>query len=198
MLLSAIAWIGCAVVLAIAAVRSLRHSSALRLGRRTTGVLYLAAGAAMNGWFLLRGDDYGEFADGAYLPFVRHTWETVVVPNHHWWIALLIVFEVALGVLALAGGRRTQAAYGLAIAFHVALLSFGWGFYAWSLPMIACFVVLLRGERAQPSGQLLANEARWASPLASAKPAASRIDHRWRTATHERSPLRSGTGRTAA
>lgn len=93
MLLSAIAWVGCAVVLIVAAVRSLHRPAALRLGRLTTGVLFLAAGAAMNGWFLLRGDDDGEFADGAHLPFVRHTWDTVVVPYHHWWIALLIVFE---------------------------------------------------------------------------------------------------------
>ena len=50
----------------------------------------------------------------------------------------------------LGRGRRTQLGYVAAIAFHVALLSFGWGFYVWSVPMIGAFSLLLRAER-QPS-----------------------------------------------
>ena len=147
MLVPAIGWLVCAVVIVTAAVRSRRHPDALILGRRAMGVLYIGAGAGMNAWFLLRGDDYAKFADGAYISFVRNTWQTLVVPNHHWWIALLIAFELTVGLLALLGGKRTQIAYALAIAFHVALLSFGWGFFAWSLPMVAALATLLRHER---------------------------------------------------
>lgn len=117
------------------------------LGRRGFATLYVGAGAAVNGFFLARGDDYERFADGAYVPFVRDTWRSVVVPEHHLWIGLLITFELAVGLLVLVGGRWTELAYVGAIGFHVALLSFGWGFYLWSLPMIAALVTLLRAER---------------------------------------------------
>jgi hypothetical protein len=43
--------------------------------------------------------------------------------------------------------KRTQLGLAVAIAFHVALLSFGWGFYAWSIPMIGALGLLLRAER---------------------------------------------------
>jgi hypothetical protein len=107
----------------------------------------------VNALFLLRGDDYETFADGSAIGFVRDTWRSVVVPDHDLFIGALIAFELTVGVLALAGGRRTQLAYAAAIAFHVALLSFGWGFALWSVPMVASLVTLLRQERvlARPS-----------------------------------------------
>ncbi len=140
-------WVGCAAVIIPAAVRSRHHREALRTGRIAVGVLYIAAGAAVNVFFLARGDDYTEFANGAYIPFVRDTWRDVVAPHHEAWIGLLVAFELTVGVLALLGGRRTQLAYGAAIAFHIALLSFGWGFYLRSVPMIAALATLLRVER---------------------------------------------------
>jgi hypothetical protein len=140
-------WLASALVIVTAAVRSRRHARALRTGRFGVALLYIAAGAAVNGWFLARGDDYAEFAKGSYLPFVRDTWRSVVVPSHDFWIGLLIVFELAIGVLALAGGWRTQLAYTSAIAFHIALLSFGWGFYLWSIPMIVALGAMLQAER---------------------------------------------------
>jgi hypothetical protein len=150
-------WVACAAVIVTAALRSRRHPSALRLGRTGVGVLYVAAGAAVNAWFVLRGDDYAEFARGSYLGFVRSTWASVVVPHHEMWIGLLVAFELAVGVLALVGGRATQVAYAAAIAFHVCLLAFGWGFFLWSVPMIVALATLLRAElrqdRADTSGR---------------------------------------------
>jgi len=49
-----------------------------------------------------------------------------------------------------AGGRHAQLGYVAAIAFHVTLLSVGWGFYLWSIPMIGAFSLLLRAERQSP------------------------------------------------
>ena len=148
-----ILWVGCAVVIVRAAMRSSRHPDALATGRRAVAVLYIGAGAAVNALFLLRGDDYETFADGSAIGFVRDTWRSVVVPDHDLFIGALIAFELTVGVLALAGGRRTQLAYAAAIAFHVALLSFGWGFALWSVPMVASLVTLFRQERvlARPS-----------------------------------------------
>jgi uncharacterized membrane protein YphA (DoxX/SURF4 family) len=142
-----ILWVGGAVAVLRAAARSRREPSALDTGRRAVGFLFLVAGAAVNTVLLLRGDDYAEFADGSYLAYVRDTWRSLVVPHHDVFISALVVFELVVGSLALVGGRRTQLAYGLAIAFHVALLSFGWGFFLWSLPMLAALGTLLRSER---------------------------------------------------
>jgi hypothetical protein len=145
--MAVIIWGTCAAVVITAAVRSRRHPNSLRTGRFGVGGLYLVGGAAVNTFFLLRGDDYATFADGSPISFVRHTWRTLVVPNHHAWISLLIAFEAAVGVLAVLGGRRTQVAYTAAFAFHVALLAFGWGFFLWSVPMLVALGTLLRAER---------------------------------------------------
>jgi hypothetical protein len=116
---------------------------------RAVATLFLAAGATVNAFLLLRGDDYATFADGSYLPFVRDTWRSRVVPNHHLFIGLLIAFELAVGVLALLGGTRTLLSYTAAIAFHGGLLFFGWGFYLWSGPMVGALTALWQGERGQ-------------------------------------------------
>lgn len=150
-------WIACAAWIIVSAVRVQRgHPSALRQGRIAVGVLYLGAGAAVNTVFLARGDDYREFADGAYVDFVTDTWRSLVVPDHHLFIGALVVFELLVGILVLRGGRATQVAYVLALGFHVALLSFGWGFYLWSVPMLVALSVLLRGELRVASGAAVA------------------------------------------
>ena len=147
MVVAAVLWIGCAGMVITAALRCRRHPEAIRLGRMAVAVLYLVAGAAVNGLFLARGDDYAKFADGSYSSFVRHTWRSVVVPHHEVWIGLLIIFEVAVGLLALSGGKGTEVAYAAAIVFHLALLPFGWGFCLWSVPMTAALIALWHGER---------------------------------------------------
>jgi hypothetical protein len=144
-------WVTCAVVIIAAAVRAGRNPRAARIGRWAVALLFLGAGALVNAIFLATGDDYAEFADGAYLRFVSDTWRELVVPNHHLFISLLIAFETIVGLLVLAGGRRAELGFEAAIVFHVALLSFGWGFYLWSIPMIAAFSLHLRAAR-HPSG----------------------------------------------
>jgi len=139
-------WLACGVVIVVAAIRS-RHSwRAAEVGRDAVAALYLCAGAAANALLLATGEDYRKFANGAYVAFVRHTWRTVVVPNHVLYIGLLIAFEATVGLLVLRRGRSAQVGYVAAIAFHVALLSFGWGFYVWSVPMIGALGLLLRAN----------------------------------------------------
>jgi hypothetical protein len=145
-------WVTCAVVIVTAAIRAGHDRRAARVGPWAVAVLFLGAGALVNAIFLATGEDYADFADGAYVAFVGDTWRDVVVPNRHLFISLLIAFETAIGLLVLAGGKRTQLGYVAAIAFHVALLSFGWGFYLWAIPMIGAFSLLLRAER-QPSSR---------------------------------------------
>jgi uncharacterized RDD family membrane protein YckC len=63
------------------------------------------------------------------------------------WIGLLIVFEAAVGVLVLSGGRRTQLGYAAVLAFYLALTLFGGFELAWFAVMLAPMVLLLRAER---------------------------------------------------
>lgn len=142
-----VTWVLLGVVIVWAGVRSRADLRALRVGRLALAALFLGAGALVNAVFVVRGDDYADFAAGSYLPFVRDTWASLVVPNHHLFIGgLLVAFEAAVGVLALLGGRRAAVALIGAIGFHVALLSFGWGFFLWSLPMLVGLVLLLRAQ----------------------------------------------------
>jgi hypothetical protein len=53
-------------------------------------------------------------------------------------------FEVAVGLLILAGGPRARLGLLAAVAFHLGLMLFGWGFWCWSVPMLAMLVALLR------------------------------------------------------
>ena len=46
----------------------------------------------------------------------------------------------------LAGGRKTVLGLLAAIAFHLGLMLFGWGFWFWSVPMLAMLVALLRHD----------------------------------------------------
>lgn len=140
-------WVACAVVIIGAAVRARDSAWATRVGELGVAVLYLVAGALVNAVYLAEGEDYADFAERSYLPFVRDTWASLVVPHHDFFIGLLIAFELVVGLLALAGGRYAQFGLAAAAAFHVALLSFGWWFYAWSLPILAALVLLLRAER---------------------------------------------------
>lgn len=152
-------WVGCGVVIVVAAIQSRHSRRAARTGQLAVGVLYLGAGALVNALLLATGEDYRDFADGSYIAFVRHTWRSLVVPNHVFFIALLVAFEAAVGLLTLVGGRRAQLGLVAAIAFHTALLSFGWGFYLWSVPMIVALSLLLQSSR-PPAGGVVALDVR--------------------------------------
>jgi hypothetical protein len=142
-----IAWVTLGIVTVVAAVRAGRSSGARRVGLLAVGLLFTAAGALVNAVFLATGEDYADFAQGSYLPFVRDTWRSLVVPHHHVFIAALIVYELVVGVLVLSGGRRAELGLVGAIGFHVALLSFGWAFYGWAIPMLVALLLLLRAQR---------------------------------------------------
>jgi hypothetical protein len=95
---------------------------------------------------------YDSFADGSWLPFVRHAWRSVLVPNVGYLIPVLIAFEAAVGVLILSRRyRRTGIA--AAIAFNAALIMFGWGFCIWSVPAVALLLWFWHLE-AVPDGEV--------------------------------------------
>ncbi|HVV36157.1 MAG TPA: hypothetical protein VHC63_06095 [Acidimicrobiales bacterium] len=140
-------WIASGAAVMLAAFRSRRDPAAARHGRLAVATLFIVAGAAVNA-VLVTFDpkSYAPFADGSYIPFVHHTWRSLVVPHITAWIVLLIAFELAVGLLAVRGGAQTRVAYAAAIAFHLALLSFGFGFAVWVVPMVAALTALWRAE----------------------------------------------------
>src|SRR6266508_2771758 len=140
-------WSVTEVVIFIAAVWAWWSRRAMYVGRVAVATLFLAGGALFNTLTFATGGDYAGFADGSYLPFVTDTWRSVVAPNQHIFIPLLIAFEVAVGVLVLTGRRRTQLALAGAIGFHIGLMFFGWEYYPFSIAMIVAFALLLRAER---------------------------------------------------
>lgn len=159
----AIFWSACFMVALITAVLTVRGGhQAVRVGRIAVGVLMLVGGAVFNLIQLASGNDYSGFADPAHFQWVTDAWEAVVPPNHAVLIGLLILFEAAVGVLILSGGRLTQLGYLGAIAFHSALWLFGWQETVYVIPMLPALVLLLRAEQraqamaAHPAGKALA------------------------------------------
>jgi hypothetical protein len=147
-------WSVTEVVIFVAAVWSWWSRRAMYVGRAAVATLFLVGGALFNTMNFATGGDYGEFADGSYLPFVTDTWRSLVAPNQDLFIPLLIAFEVVVGVLVLMGGRKTQLALVLAIAFHIGLMFFGWEYYPYSVAMIVAFGLLLYAEGRRAVGGL--------------------------------------------
>jgi hypothetical protein len=93
---------------------------------------------------------YAAFADNALFGFVRTAWSDYVAGSPAPAISMLAFFECAVGLLVLFGNRRfAYVGAALMAAFHVALMTFGWGFWLWSTPLLALLGVLLGGLHAQ-------------------------------------------------
>ena len=146
-MIEAVAWAVLGLTTLVASLRAHRSRNARLVGRWAVALLFVVAGAGVNAWYLATGTDYAGFADASAIPFVRETWRAVVAPNQELWIGLLVAFEATAGVLVASGGRRTQLGLVAIIGFHLALLSFGWFFVFWSLPMLLALGLLLRAER---------------------------------------------------
>ena len=143
-----IMWLVLGGVAFVAALRAGRSRRARDTGRWALAVLFLVFGAAVNAIYLASGTQYYEdFADPSPFPFVRNTWESLVLPNQGFFITLLIVAEAAAGLLLLRGGRWTQAGLVVLIAFHLGQLAFGGVLWVWAPLMLVTLVVLLRAER---------------------------------------------------
>ena len=142
-----VCWLSLGVVVVGCSVGAGRSRRAAGLGIAAVAALWVLAGAGANLLFLVRGEDFSGFADQASTSFVRDTWESLVVPHHAVFIGLLIVFEAGAGAAVLVAGRVRQVALVLLMAFNVALLSFGWGYLMWSVPLVAALELLRRADR---------------------------------------------------
>ena len=121
-----------------------RPGRVTRVGHLVFGAMF-TGGAAIHVTIVLTGTEaYRHFADTAFIPFVKQAWLSVFLPHAALLGLLLAAFELAVGLLILAGARGTVLGLVAAIAFHLGLMLFGWGFWFWSVPMLAMLVALLR------------------------------------------------------
>jgi hypothetical protein len=140
-------WLSVGAFVFVCSLRAGRSVRALRWGLRGVCLLWLVAGAGVNAGILVSGSTYSGFADGADVAFVRETWESLVVPNHTWFIGLLIVFEATAGLLVLVPGLPRRLALMALIGFNLAVVSFSWFYVFWSVPMVVALGLLLRADR---------------------------------------------------
>jgi hypothetical protein len=118
-----------------------------RLGgavRIAFGVIFLWASGVHVG--IVSGDPglYHDFADGAWFPGVLTAWRDVFMAHPAFWGLLVSLGEFAIGAALLSGGRLAHYGLAGAVAFHLALMTFGWGFWIWSVPAL----VLLQARAA--------------------------------------------------
>lgn len=125
------------------ATRDARSSAPSRRLQRFTkcvGGFYLVMGGINIGLSIGRPAIYSAFADAALFGWVHDAWQTVFMAHPAVWAALLGGGEVLVGVALLSGRRWSMAGYIAVIAFHMALMLFGWGVWLWAVPVLAAVV----------------------------------------------------------
>jgi hypothetical protein len=142
-----VAWAVLGVIIIGGALLAHRSHTAYRAAIGALALLYLPAGAAAHAWNLATDVSYSGFADWSWSAFVTDTWESLVVPHDWIFIGMLVAFEATMGVLVLIPGRSRRIALALILAFHVALVSFGWVYLVWVVPMVTALVLLRRAEQ---------------------------------------------------
>lgn len=88
---------------------------------------------------------YRDVADGAWLPGIATAWRDVFMAHPAFWGLMIALGEFAIATALLTGGR--WARYGLAgaVGFHLGLMTLGWGYWMWSVPVLA--ILLGPGRR---------------------------------------------------
>ena len=107
----------------------------MNVARIIFGVMYLIGAVANLVMVIMSPEIYHAFADGAFVQFYREAWNTVVVPNLFFFIALTIIFEITLGLLFLISRRFLKIALIFGIIFCLGLVPFGIEFVYGNIPL---------------------------------------------------------------
>jgi hypothetical protein len=108
--------------------------------RRLVGCFYLSMGGVHIGIVAADTELYRHFADAALLDVVSTAWGEVFMAQPVFWGLAMAAGETALGALLLSSGPRVRLGWAGVVAFHVLLMLFGWGYWLWSLPVLAGLV----------------------------------------------------------
>lgn len=124
--------------------RVMEEEDSNALSRHHPTVLAVAffVGAGVNAYLVLGVPEvYEGFADLSFLRFYRSLWRGLVLPRLRLWVALVIIFEVAAGVLLLSADPYATLGLVLAAAYTAFLFPFWWG--GGGLVNIVLFLVML-------------------------------------------------------
>lgn len=126
-----------------------RRAGAVRIA---FGVIFLWASGVHVG--IVSGDPelYHDVADGAWMPGVLTAWREIFMAHPAFWGLLIGIGEFAIGAALLAGGRVADFGRAGAVAFHLGLMTLGWGYWMWSVP--ALLLLLGPGRRRVASSDL--------------------------------------------
>jgi hypothetical protein len=120
----------------VARVRTGIVSPAVRRFTSVLGGFYLTMAGINLGLAIARPGIYAAFANAALFGWVQHAWDRIFMARPGGWAAGLAAGEILVGAALLAGRRWSVAGYGAVIAFHLALLFFGWWSWAWAVPVL--------------------------------------------------------------
>lgn len=126
----------------------------MKITRIIFGILYLGGAAANIALMLLNSPaSYNAFADESLIQFYREAWAAVAVPNMSLFVPLLILYEIALGVMFLIGGRFLKIALVGGILFCLGTVPFGFKMMSTNLPLgliqvFMLWIELRRGDSA--------------------------------------------------
>jgi hypothetical protein len=88
---------------------------------------------------------YRHFADGSLLPGLTGVWDSLFMTHAAASGLVVAAGQAVLATLLLGPRRWHRVGWAGTIAFHVALMCFGWGFWLWCVPALT---LLVRGARA--------------------------------------------------
>lgn len=117
------------------------------VGRVAWGVVYVGGGITHFGLSAFNTDAYTRFTEWAGPPtWVQGAWDSVFMAHPSVYASLIGAYELATGALLLRGGRAALWGLCAALAFHVALMFFGFGIWLYCLPAMALLVLVLRAH----------------------------------------------------
>ena len=116
------------------------------INRKSVGCFYLFTAGIHVGIVAADTELYRTFADGALLGAVRSGWDAVFMAHPTFWGLALAGGELTLGLLLLAGGRWARVGWAGVIAFHLALMLFGWWAWVWCLPALVLVAAAATAE----------------------------------------------------
>jgi len=119
----------------------------MKIARVIFGILYLGGAVTNITLTTLNSPQfYYGFADEALIPFYRDAWAVLVVPNMMLFISLLIVFEIALGLLFLIKRKLLWIALLVGALFCLGTAPFGIEAVYTNIPLGLIQLFLLRRE----------------------------------------------------
>lgn len=118
-----------------------------RLTRKVVGGFYLSMGGVHLGIVAANPLFYAPFAHSAHFAFVRSAWSQIFMAHPSLWGLALAAGETTIGVFLLTGGKWARFSWVAVIAFHLALMLFGWGIWLWSVPALAFLIPAARSDR---------------------------------------------------